>query len=131
MTAPLLAVPTTAEDLRETLTNKTKLSTLINEGQFPEFMTNYVNTFHKANADVSQQVQEQIDTAFANFARENQVELRKGSRKGPLATKEELRTIKATASNFSQRSDGAKLDGKFTDLMDFLGTIDTRVDARR
>ncbi len=116
MTAPV-AVPNTADDLKETLLDKGKLKALIDEGNFAEFMTNYNREFNKANTDVSENVQEQIDTAIANFAREHAVEFRKnGKRLSPA----EVREDRQTTGRWSKHAEGTALDGKFSDLMDFL-----------
>jgi HK97 family phage major capsid protein len=122
-----LAVPTAPEDLKETLLNKSKLNTLINEGTFPEFMSNYVKAFNTANVDVEAQVTEQVDRAMAAFARDNLVELRKGQRP---ATVEDIRTQRASATMYSAGADGAKLNGKWGSLQEYLNTIDPRQDPR-
>lgn len=118
-----LAVPATAEDLNETLLNKTKISELLNgqHGEFAEFMTNYVNAFGKKNADVEDNIRDQIDHAMASYIREHQMEFGKGSRKATAAD------IRAQQQSASYKSDtlapGGKLNGKFTDFWDFLETV--------
>ncbi len=126
-----LAVPTTAEGLKETLMDRSKMKTLVDEGSLPEFIQNYVNTHAKANVDVTEQVQEQIDGALAAFARENMVELRKGGRK---LTNREVQTddfsARKSASKWNEQAPGKVLDGKFTGLFDFLKTVDHHADPR-
>jgi len=126
-----LAVPTTAEGLQETLLDRKKINTLMDEGSFPEFIQNYVNVHAKANVDVSAQVQEQIDAALTNFARENMVELKKGGRK--LSNREVAAddfSARKSASKWNEQAPGKELDGKFKGLFDFLKTVDHHADPR-
>jgi HK97 family phage major capsid protein len=124
-----LAVPNTADDLRETLMDKGKVKTLIDEGSFPEFMTNYIREFGQANTDVDAQVSEQIDRALANFARENLVELRRAKDNRP-ATAADIRAQKAAGTFHTKFAVGKPLDGKFEDFMDFMKVVDHRADPR-
>lgn len=117
-----LAVPNTAEDLQTTLLDKTKLKTLIDEGSFPEFMTNYQGEFGKKNIDVSEQVAEQVHTAMASYARSRDADLRVGDRK---ATAADVKMQRQSATYKSgQVAPGRELNGKFEDLWDFLTVID-------
>ena len=126
MTAKL-AVPNTAEGLKEALTSKTTLTTLIAEGSFPEFMTNYQNEFHKADKDINAQVTEQVDRALASFARENLVELRKGNRK---ATPADVRSQRQAGTRHGDKAPGKPLDGAFESLWDYLETTHAETDPR-
>jgi HK97 family phage major capsid protein len=122
-----LAVPTTAEDLQDTLLNKAKLKTLMDEGSFPEFMTNYTAAFGKANVDVEEQVSIQVERAMAAYAAERGADLKKGDRK---ATAADLKAQRQTATYKSgELAPGAPLDGKFADLWDFLKVVDGKTIA--
>ena len=114
-----LAVPSTPDDLRETLTNKGKLKTLLDEGSFPEFMTNYVEEFGKKDVGVTDEaIRDQIDNAMAAWMRDKGHEMRKGDRK---ATAADIHTQRQTATYKSgQLAPGAALNGKFADLWEFL-----------
>jgi HK97 family phage major capsid protein len=127
-----LAVPTTAEGLQEFLTDKKKLNTLMDEGSFPEFMTNYVTEFGKANVDVDARVKEQVDAALATFARENNVaEWRKNGQKLTAAqVREDDFSARKSASKWNEQAPGKVLDGKFTGLFDFLKKVDHHADPR-
>lgn len=124
-----LAVPETADGLRETLMDRSKLKTLIDEGSFPEFMTKYQQEFGKANVDVDEQVKSQIDQALANFARENLVELRR-ARDGRPATAADVKAQKQAGTFHNKFAVGKPLDGKFEDFMDFMKVVDHRADPR-
>ncbi len=127
-----LAVPTTAEGLQEFLTDKKKLNTLMDEGSFPEFMTNYVTEFGKSNVDVDAKVKEQVDAALATFARENNVaEWRKNGQKlTAMQLREDDFSARKSASKWNDLAPGKALDGKFTGLFDFLKTVDHHADPR-
>jgi HK97 family phage major capsid protein len=116
-----LAVPNTADDLKDTLLNKTKLKTLIDEGEMPAFMTNYIAEFGIKNPDVDESVQQQIDTAMANYARDRDADLRVGNRK---ATAADLKIQRQSATYKSgQLAPGRELNGKFEDFWDYLEVI--------
>src|SRR5262245_57670406 len=109
---PKLAVPATAEDLQDALTNKATLNTLISEGSFPEFMTNYVAEFGLKNKDVDEQVNEAVERAMASYARDRGAELLAGGGKRK-ATAADVRAQRQSASYKSDKfGAGAKLDGK-------------------
>jgi HK97 family phage major capsid protein len=122
-----LAVPNTAEGLQEALTDRKTLSTFIEEGSFPEFMTAYQQNFHKADVDVAAQVQEQVDRALASFARENLVELRKGGKK---ATAADVRAQRQAGTRHPDFAAGSKVNGDFDSLWNFLETTHPSADPR-
>lgn len=122
-----LAVPYTAEDLQDTLSDKSKLRALLDDKDgkaFPEFMTAYVNEFGKKNLDVEQQITEQVDHAMAAYMRDRGAEAKKGERK---ATAADIRVQQQSAAyKSSVFGAGSKLDGKFADIWDFLETINPK-----
>lgn len=127
-----LAVPTTAEGLQEALTNKKTLNTLIEEGSFPEFMTNYRNEFFKNDkGTVTETADDQAMRILAQMAREGKVEFRQGGVNGRKATPADIRTQRQAATRHSKIAVGSKLDGEFENLWDFLETTDPRTDPRR
>jgi HK97 family phage major capsid protein len=126
------AVPTTPDELQEALTDRKLLTNLMADPEgkaFPEFLTNYVNAFGKANTDVEKDVQDQIDRTLANFAREHMVDL-KGRLDMRPKTTEDGKIMRQTAGRYSAQADGAALDGKFGSLMDFLETVHSGKDPR-
>lgn len=122
-----LAVPATAEDLQETLTNKASLKTLIDQGDYAAFMTNYIKEFGTKNADVDEQVQSAVDRAIADWARDKGHEMFKGDRKATAADVQSQRQSATYKSG--QLAPGRELNGKFTDLWDFLQVIDGKTIA--
>lgn len=127
-----LAVPTTAEGLQEALTNKTTLKTIIEEGSFPEFMTNYRKEFFKNDGGtVVENAEDQAYRVLAQMAREGKVEFRSGGPTGRKATPADIRTQRQAATRHSSIAVGSKLDGKFDNLWDYLQTTHPSADPRR
>jgi HK97 family phage major capsid protein len=123
------AVPTTPDELQEALTDQKLLKTLMDEGSFPAFMTNYTKAFNKADPDVEKNVQDQIDRALASFARDHLVNL-KGRMDMRPATTADGKILRQTAGKYSKKADGAPLDGMFDDLYGFLETVHNQRDPR-
>lgn len=123
-----LAVPTTAEELNETLLDKAKLKTLIEENSFPEFITNYTKLSNKTDPSINEQLQDQINAQFANFVRENGL---KAVKRGDKAlTAAEVRASKQTGAFWSKNAAGSVLDGKFASIMDLMEVISSAADPR-
>jgi HK97 family phage major capsid protein len=127
-----LAVPNTADGLKEALLDKKVMSTILDEGSLPEFMTNYVTEFGVKNPDVEGSVKEQIDAALANFARENNVaEWRKGGQKlTATQVREDDFAARKSASKWNEHAAGKSLDGKYETLFKFLKIVDHHADPR-
>ena len=123
-----LAVPDTAEGLQEALLSKKTISTFLEEGTFPEFMTQYVKNFTKADKDIEAQIIEQTDRAIAAFAKEHLVELRKGN--GKRATSADVRTQRQAATKYENFAPGKPLDGNFESFWDYLETTHPAADPR-
>lgn len=126
-----LAVPNTAEGLQEALTNKTTLKTLIDEGSFPEFLTAYQREFHAKDAGVVKETaDDQAMRILAQMAREGKVEFRQGGADGRRATPADIRAQRQAAIRHPKLAVGAKLDGEFDNLWDFLQVTHPKADAR-
>lgn len=122
-----LAVPDTAEGLQEALTDRKTIATFLEEGTFPEFLTNYVKNFNNADPSVGENVQEQIDRALASFAKDNLVELRKGQRK---ATAADVKAQRQAGTVHSDKAPGKALDGEFESIWNFLEATHPSADPR-
>jgi HK97 family phage major capsid protein len=121
-----LAVPNTADGLQEALTNRATMKTIMDEGSLPEFMTNYVAEFGRKNVDVQEQVDDAVNRAMASYARDRGAELLAGGGKRK-ATAADVRAQRQSGTYKSDRvGAGAKLDGKFEDLWDFLTCVSTK-----
>lgn len=128
-----VTVPTTAEGLRETLTDKTKLKELIDGGQFPEFLTNYVKETNRVDPTVTDQVKEQVDQVWSNFLREHEVDLKDlvkrggvGAAQAPNTMQTQMRALKG--QSYNPGAQGAALDELFTSPSEFFAAIDHRAD---
>lgn len=127
-----LAIPDTSEAMTEFLLDDKKRNQVFATDADPATLTAFMNQYAKLNAKVdpgvSEQVQQQIDRTLANFVREHGVaEFRKGSKKLSLA---EVREQKASSMQWSASADGAKLNGLFDTLQDFLEVADKKADPR-
>src|ERR1700745_2549123 len=73
------------------------------------------------------EVEQQVQAARAQSARDNKMDLRKGDRR---ATPADLRAQKQAATIHSKLAVGAKLDGEFSSLWDYLEVIHHEADPR-
>lgn len=123
-----LAVPYTADDLREVLTTPAKIKALTAEPKkFQDFMTAYANEFGKKDVGVTDEaIREQVDNAMAAWQRDKGFELRKPDGV-TAASAVDIKTQRQTATYKSgQFAPGAALNGKFADLWDFLETVNPK-----
>lgn len=68
-----VTIPTAPSELEEMLSDRTKVENLMNEGQFPEFITAYARTVMDKDTDLKTQVKEQTQLVLAEFLRDNKV----------------------------------------------------------
>ena len=123
-----LAVPYTAEGLTETLTDRAKLRALAEDPkEFGRFMTAYTNEFGaRDKGETDEQITAQVERVMAKWARDKGYELKAqgGARRATAAD------IKAQTSSASYKSSkigvGAPLDGKFSDLWEFLEVVNPK-----
>lgn len=130
--ATTLAIPDTSEAMTEFLLDDKKRNQVFATGADPKdltaFMNQYAKLANKVDPGLSEQVQAQIDRTLANFVRENGItEFRQKDRKLSLA---EVREARASSMQWSAQADGAKLNGLFKTLGDFLAVADKKADPR-
>lgn len=125
-----VTIPDTAEGLQEFIANKETREQIFSKDADPKdvsaFMGAYASKVNKKDPSITEQTQEQIDAAFARFVKENNIaEFRKGGRK---LTRKEVQeddfSDRKTTAKWSERAPGAVLDGKFSDMGDFLRQMD-------
>lgn len=130
MTAPLLAIPNSPEELAEFVTDRKRMSEVFNSEDpkvLPEFLTNYAKAVNRADKDINRQVDERVEAALTSWARDNHVNVKRPDQaKGRKA----IDAARGNASIYNKAGQGVPLDGKFESLMDFLNVIDTRTDPR-
>lgn len=132
------AIPDTSEAMHEFLADKTKRSQVFAADADPkdilEFQTAYANLTAKKDPELNDQLREQIEGVWTNFVRENNLgEFRRNGAPvkltGADARKELIRAQRDTTA-YSDQAMGAKVNGKFKTLMDYLEVIHPQSDPR-
>jgi HK97 family phage major capsid protein len=94
-----------------------------------DFMSAYARLSNKASAgDLEKQIDARLEQGLANFAKTANVTLNRYDMRP--ASPGDVRAARATGKAYNRHAMGAVLDGEFSDMMDFMNTIDTRVDPR-
>lgn len=111
----MTAIPTAATELEEWLSDPAKMGNLFNEDgtakpDFGQFVKNYADAAVRRDETISQQIEEQVQAAMADWARE-QVP---GQRRVPVGGSARAASAPETSAP------GAKLDGIFHNRADFL-----------
>jgi HK97 family phage major capsid protein len=107
-----ITIPTKGDELEDFLSDSTMVSQLFNQNgtakpEFSEFIRNYTNSRMAKDASLSQQIEEQVQAAVADLMKDSNVDAKKALN---LAGK----------APSSKRAPGAKADGVFEDLGEFL-----------
>lgn len=127
-----LAIPDSPEAMQEFLTDSAKRKQVFSDTADPKdvtaFMTAYANLTAKKDAGLTEQADDQAQRILANWAREGKIEFVRPD--GRKATPADIRTQRQAATRHRKLAVGAKLDGEFNDLWDFLETTDPRTDPR-
>jgi HK97 family phage major capsid protein len=127
-----LAIPDSPDAMQEFLLDKSKRDQVFATGADPKILTEFLNKYakltNKADPSISENVQEQIDRTMANFAKEHLVDFRKDG--GRKATAADVRVQRQSATRHGKLTAGAKIDGAFEDIMDYLRVIDHKSDPR-
>ena len=129
------AIPDSPEAMQEFLTDKGKKdqrAEIFNKDADPAdtlaFMNNYAKLVNRKDPSITEQLTEQINAQFAAFVRENGLKaVKRGDRE---LTAQEVRQSKQTGAFWSKNAQGSALDGKFANVMDFMGKISTAADPR-
>ncbi len=123
------AIPTTSDELAELLTDRKRMDEVYSSPtDFAAFMTNYARAANKADDGIQRQIDEGVQRGLADFAKTNNVVLKRPDL--APASPADVRASKATGAAYNKHAMGVPLNGEFTDLMDFLQTIDSRKDPR-
>lgn len=109
---PRLAIPTSPDELEATLSDNTKLTNIMSEGQLPEFIKAYAASQTKADPDQVGQVRDQVRSAWAEIVAENPDLI---GRFNQVAHE-----VKDHGKLHNPEAAGAQLDGKFSNLGDFI-----------
>lgn len=117
MTAP--TIPTTAAELEEMLNDSARMQAIFKEGQFGEFVSNYVKAMQVNDPDIATQVKEETQRVFNQMVRDNNLE---GIKRPDLAP--DSSAPKDRGAAYNPKAAGAALDTLFPDgTTDFMRTI--------
>jgi HK97 family phage major capsid protein len=105
-----VATPTTPQEFEEVLQDKTKVENLFKDGQFGEFVKNYVGAVQARDADLDERVKEQTQIVLAELLQDKKKA--KALNLNPIDN--------GPNTNYSKiqndRAIGAPLNGKFKDI---------------
>ena len=126
-----IVIPENADELADAIYDRKTLKAIF-ESDDPQMLPKFMNAYAaKANAKdpgLLAQLKEQNEQQWADFARMHNIV---GYRPDAMpATAADVRANRATGKAYNAKAMGVPLDGEFTDMMDFMTTIDTRVDPR-
>jgi len=125
------AVPQTSEEMSEFLMDDKRRKAIFSSEADPaklvEFMNKYAALTNKADPNIQVQMNEQIDKRLADFAREHLVNLKRPDSRP--ATAADVKASRQTGSKYNRKAQGAALDGKFENIVQFLDTISDKPDV--
>ncbi len=113
--------PTTPEELGEALRDKDRVKNLFEAGEFANFINGYIANVAKKDADLTAQINEQVQIGLAEFAKANggvAKTLNHDPRATPTGTPSRLYN--------NPRANGAPLDGLFPDFYTYLQAVWTK-----
>jgi HK97 family phage major capsid protein len=128
-----LAIPETSEQMEEFLADNKARSTVFSTTADPKELTAFMNAYAKlsnkaSKGDLDKQIASEVEKGLAAFAKNANVTLNRYDMRPASAG--DVRANRATGKTYNKAAMGVPLDGEFTDMMDFMNTIDTRVDPR-
>src|ERR1700743_490295 len=121
-----ITIPDSPEALQDFMLDKKSRDKVFRQNLDPatasKFMTAYANLTAKKDPEIDRQVNEAFERTAAQWMRDKGHELR--AQTGQKATAAELRAQRQAATYKSSKlGAGAKLDGKFEDLWEFLDVV--------
>jgi len=130
-------VPTSSEELAECITDKVKRNEIWNNEDptvLPEFLTKYAAAHNKADVNVERQVSEQVERVLAQMLRgegEDGAKFKAVLKRPDMrpATVADVRASRQTGAMYAPDAAGAKLDGKFRTVLDFMDVINAKRDS--
>ncbi len=132
MTAPV--IPSTSEEMEEFLMDSKARATVFNTDADPKDLKDFMNSWAKlanksSKGDIDAQVSEGIERGLKAFAENASVHLRRPDQ--APASARDVKASRAAGIAYAENAMGRVLDGEFANMMDFMATIDTRVDPRQ
>ncbi len=128
-----LAIPETSEQMEEFLADNKARTQIFSASADPKDLTAFMNAYAKLSnkssaGDLEKQIASEVEKGLADFAKTANVTLNRYDLRPTSAG--EVRAARATGKAYNRHAMGTVLDGEFSDMMDFMNTIDTRVDPR-
>lgn len=125
-----IAIPTTSAELEEWMHDGERMTNVLKEGKFKEFVGNYQAANAKADPDIRSQINEGIQLGMAEFLKSNgekgdapPVDLTPGPAAAPRVHLENgARRSSAEKALNGARAIGRSLDGMFQDSAEFFRT---------
>lgn len=125
-----MAIPSSSEELAEFVADRKKMGEVFNNPDptvLPEFLTKYAAASNKLG-DITRQVEEQVQKTVRDFLGEHKAELRRPDMSP--ATAQDAMRARQTGTAYNKTAPGAKLDGKFSNFMEFFNVIHPEADVR-
>lgn len=117
-------IPTAPNELEEMLNDGKQVMALMKEGQFPDFIKAYADSVQKKDEGIGEQVRIEVQKTMADFLRDTNATTIK---RPNLSQEEQSRnSVVRRDGLYNKAATGATLDGKFSDLAEFLVTIAPR-----
>lgn len=115
------AIPTTQNELEEYLSDSSKIQAAMKDGTFKDVVKNYARALYNKDQSIRNQIDEQVQAVMRDWLKTNAKEHNlKPANRVDMAHNKGVNTKYAAAYN--KRADGAGLDGKFSDVGEFLQT---------
>jgi HK97 family phage major capsid protein len=124
MTAPV--IPVSSTELEEMVSDKKVMDQVYADpSTFRDFLTKFANANSKADPEISKQVEEQVQTTLADFARDNKVVLKKGEQTLSPRDADAVRALNTATGRLygGNAALGNKLDGQFKNFGEFMRTV--------
>jgi len=128
MTAPV--IPTSSDELAEMLVNKKVMDEVYADpNTFKDFLNNYAKAANApTHGDIERIVDERLQQGLASFAAQTKTSIRRPDMSP--ATAADIKGLKQTGAAYNKKAAGVALDGEFSSMEDFFGTINHRTDRR-
>jgi len=126
--APRIAVPDTADALRDTLLDRNKMTDLLRDPEsFADFIENSVNARLSRDPGVLDQVSEQTEAFMRNWLRENSISDSMAKRLNLDAPNTRARSMRPQTI-YNKSALGAEYDSYFNSMAEFLMAVSPRTE---
>jgi HK97 family phage major capsid protein len=127
MTAPpidRLPVPTSAVELEDLLSDKSKIDAMIASGQFTEVIQNYARIINDKDTGIKQQITDEVQRVTAEWLKEYGHD--KLTRPNLTAAVDGIKATNGRSSLYGRTAPGVELDNIFDSMAEFMGATHHR-----